>query len=102
MAILMVGCTSVVIVMHTLGVMAIQKTLGRLADEELREWKKKVHATFDRLWKEKFMKREMAYQWISKQLGIPRNITHIGMSDVEMCKKNVELRKQELQKYTCN
>jgi len=64
---------------------------GRLANKELREWKKKAHAAFDPLWQNKHMKRKEAYTWLSEKLGTPRNYTHIGMFSVETCKKVVEI-----------
>lgn len=76
------------------------KALGRLADQELREWKIKAHFLFDRLWKKKvtqgFSKkyaRFKAYSWLSKELKIEMDRTHIGMFDVDQCKKVVELCK---------
>ena len=45
------------------------KPLGRLADKELRYWKKEAHAAFDHLWKSKKMKRGHAYGWLAEQLG---------------------------------
>lgn len=63
------------------------KPLGRLANAELREYKKKAHAAFDPLWKDGGMKRIEAYGWLSKQLELPMDETHIGMFDIDMCKK---------------
>lgn len=66
------------------------KALGRLANAELREWKKKAHAAFDPVWKER-QSRNKAYKWLSKALGINRKHTHIGMFDIEECKRTVEV-----------
>ena len=63
--------------------------LGRLADRELREWKKKAHAAFDPLWKYCGMPRNEAYQWLADKLSIPRDQCHIGMFNIEMCQKVV-------------
>lgn len=75
-----------------------EKALGRLADAELRKWKIKAHFLFDMLWKKKisqgFSKKEArsrGYAWVSKELKIPPEFTHIGMFDVDDCKKLVEL-----------
>ena len=35
--------------------------------------------------------RKAAYRWLSKQLGISAKICHIGMFDVETCKRVVEI-----------
>lgn len=69
------------------------KALGRLANKELRYWKKEAHKHFDRIWKEKHMKRKEAYQWLSDELGIASEYTHIGMFSIVTCKRVVELAK---------
>lgn len=74
------------------------KALGRLANAELRYWKKEAHAKFDLLWQKKITKgfskkeaRGSTYKWLSEQMGLPIDLTHIGMMDVEQCKRVVEL-----------
>jgi hypothetical protein len=74
------------------------KALGRLANEELREWKKKAHDLFDELWMRKVGQgfsyrnaRTLAYKWLSDQMKIRVDQTHIGMFDVDRCKNVVEL-----------
>jgi zinc-finger-containing domain len=83
------------------------KPLGRLANKELREWKQKAHAAFDPLWQEKLRRRiaergpayrkhyarGSAYRWLAEQLAIPFNDCHIGMFDVDTCKRVVALCK---------
>lgn len=70
--------------------------LGRLANAELRAAKKLAHYYFDKLWKDGFMKRQSAYKWLSNELGIDPEHTHIGMFDVEQCNKTAELSKLKL------
>ena len=75
------------------------KALGEVANKELRHWKKKAHAYFDPLWRAKIKRdgvskskaRGMGYLWLSDQLGIPPAETHIGMFDVDMCRRVVDL-----------
>lgn len=74
------------------------KALGRLADANLRNWKKLAHHYFDALWKQKMKQglsktkaRALAYQWLSNQLGMPPERTHIGMFDVVECKSTVQV-----------
>ncbi|MCY7484311.1 zinc-finger-containing protein [Paenibacillus alvei] len=67
------------------------KPLGRLANKQLREYKKAAHAAFDPLWKSGEFYRQQAYAWLSKQMGLPRYQTHIGMFDVEQCKRVIEI-----------
>ena len=69
------------------------KPLGRLADKELRYWKKAAHKAFDPLWKTRKMRRNQAYKWLAEQMGLPPKETHIGMFDVAKCKKVVKVCK---------
>jgi hypothetical protein len=63
-----------------------EKPLGRLANPELRYWKKQAHDKFDRLWKGGVMNRSRAYTWLSRTLNIPLDECHIGMFDIDQCK----------------
>lgn len=73
--------------------------LGGLANAELREWKQKAHAAFDPLWEAKIRRdgcskskaRKAGYLWLSEQLGIPPEKTHIGYMSVEECQKVVQV-----------
>ena len=49
------------------------KPLGRLANSELRNWKKAAHAAFDPLWKYGPYRgrRNEAYRWLSEKMGTP-------------------------------
>lgn len=67
------------------------KPLGILANAELRGWKKRAHFYFDRLWKSKIMTRAQAYKWLSEQLNKNIAQTHIGMFDVDDCKRVVDV-----------
>lgn len=74
------------------------KPLGRLANSELREAKKKAHFYFDQLWRraidegrKKYIARNAAYKWLSTELGTPLTYTHIGMFDINLCDKVVKL-----------
>lgn len=79
------------------------KALGRLANKSLREAKKKAHYWFDQLWKsprntvrDMVRERVRRYKWLSKQLGIPKEYTHIGMFGNETCHRVVVRSKLEL------
>lgn len=81
------------------------RPLGRLANKELREWKVKAHAAFDPLWERKLAKRRRergpdypkaaargsGYKWLAQQLGIEQKDCHVGLFDVETCKRVVEI-----------
>ena len=71
------------------------KPLGRLANAELRDWKKQAHAAFDPLWQGGRMKREAAYAWLAQQLSIHVNQTHIGMFDAAQCRQVIQICNNE-------
>lgn len=73
------------------------KPLGRLANRDLREAKIAAHAAFDPLWRAKVRRdgcsrskaRGKGYKWLAGQLGIEAKDCHIGMFDVETCRRVV-------------
>lgn len=87
------------------------QALGRLANAELREAKKEAHFYFDqiaktnlinKIWKKHIpntSNRSKAYLWLSSQLGIPHEVCHIGMFDVDNCKRVIELCKPICETY---
>lgn len=79
--------------------------MGRLANDELRLWKRKAHAAFDPLWrvcahnkKKKGSARGRAYQALADILGIPVQDCHIGEFDEALCQRTIaaipQLRRQ--------
>lgn len=67
--------------------------LGRLANSELRKAKQEAHAAFDPKWmlKDGKHRRKYAYAWLASQLRIDSKDCHIGMFDVETCRRVVEI-----------
>lgn len=73
--------------------------LGRLANKELRVAKQAAHLAFDPLWKTKLERgecskgqaRQAAYSWLSHALDIRPDQTHIGMFDVETCRRVIKV-----------
>lgn len=65
--------------------------LGRLANKELRLAKIRAHAAFDPLWKSGKMQRGAAYTWLSKQMNLSIEKTHIGMFNLEQCREVVRI-----------
>nr|WP_200562659.1 zinc-finger-containing protein [Paraburkholderia aspalathi] len=61
------------------------RPLGELANAELREAKKSMHAAFDPIWQSNQMRRKQAYQWLADALGIPVDKCHVGMFSIEQC-----------------
>lgn len=64
-------------------------SLGRLANSQLRFWKKEAHKYMDMLWKEEDMTRKEVYQVLSEYLNIPPEYCHIGMFSLKTCKEVV-------------
>jgi hypothetical protein len=77
---------------------------GRLANAELRKAKTAAHAAFDPIWQYRLsVKRKTdksytkgharggRYKKLGELMGIPGENCHIGMFDVEQCKKAVEI-----------
>lgn len=76
------------------------RALGRLANAELRLWKRMAHDAFDPIWKAqeaagtpKYIARTEIYKWLSGAMGIDPRYTHIGMFGVEQCRAVIELCK---------
>lgn len=65
--------------------------LGRLANAELRKARQKAHAAFDPMWKGGGQKRKEAYSWLASRIGVDVKDCHIGMFDVETCRRVVEV-----------
>ena len=68
-----------------------KEPLGTLADAELRKMRKEAHDCFDVLWKKTKLSRTQAYSWLSNQMGLPIEKTHIGMFEIEQCQKVIEI-----------
>lgn len=67
--------------------------LGRLANAELRYWKRQAHEAFDPLWQRGRFKgyRNAAFGWLAGKMGLPVEKTHIGMFDIAQCKKSIRI-----------
>lgn len=76
-----------------------KRPLGRLANAELRKAKIAAHAAFDKLWQGKMLRdecskgeaRRAGYKWLAEQLDIEPKKCHIGMFDLDLCAKVVEV-----------
>ncbi len=69
------------------------KPKGRLANAELRKWKMAAHDAFDPLWQvgEFKRRRNAAYAWLAEKMGLPKEQTHIGMFDIDQCKRVIQI-----------
>ena len=73
--------------------------LGRMANKELRTAKAAAHAVFDPLWLAKMERhgsskqdaRNAGYRWLADELGITVDKCHIGMFDLALCRRTIEL-----------
>lgn len=72
------------------------ESLGRVANKELRYWKKEAHKYFDIIWNEKHETRSNCYKYLSEHLKIPTEFTHIGMFNVKTCKEVADWSKMIL------
>lgn len=73
--------------------------LGRLADKELRNEKKRAHDHFDVIWRNNYMTRSETYAELSEFLNIPSQYTHIGMFNIDTCKKVQAWSKNIMSKF---
>lgn len=64
--------------------------LGVPANQETKTWRIKAHAAFDDFWHGK-MRRGEAYKWLQQKLGLSADECHIGMFNVERCKRVIEV-----------
>lgn len=65
---------------------------GTLANPELRAARKVAHAAFDPRWQRRGGRgRSAAYRWLARQLGLSEDECHVGLMDLEMCRRVVEV-----------
>lgn len=66
---------------------------GTLADAALRRARKAAHAAFDPLWQRRGggNRRSVAYAWLARQLGLGVDDCHMGLFDLETCRRVVEV-----------
>lgn len=64
--------------------------LGRLADRELRDLKKKCHILLDHKWKAHKVPRTDMYLWVQRIMGLSEPQAHIGELDSNQCYKLME------------
>ena len=75
------------------------KAYGRVAQKPLRNYRKEAHRLFDGMWQikmrinpgmSKTKARRKAYTWLSKEMGLPIELTHIGMFDIPQCQQVIK------------
>ena len=71
--------------------------------KKLRVIKAKAHSYFDPLWQNKVFNknrslsynRKQAYKWLSIMMNIPESKCHIGLFDVDTCRKVIKICKRK-------
>jgi len=71
-----------------------RKSLGTMADKELRLLRRECHKLFDIYWWDK-ESRKCAYDWLRDKMVLGRHEAHIGKLDIRQCKKLLELLNKE-------
>lgn len=67
------------------------KPLGTLANEELRQYRRRAHDAFDQIWKRHGVTRPNAYKWLASAMNLSKEDTHIGMFNINQCLKVIEI-----------
>lgn len=67
------------------------RPLGTPADKALRTARRMAHQAFDPIWKGRCMSRSGAYAWLSQEMGLSVENTHIGMFDLAQCAKVMQI-----------
>lgn|GEM_PF-1633466 len=67
------------------------RPLGIPADSDTKRARITAHNVFDRIWKDKYMRRGDAYAWMAEQMGMEKDEAHIGRFDMEQCEKLIAI-----------
>jgi hypothetical protein len=67
------------------------KPMGKVANTVLRLKRQETHRIFDSFWKAQGWSRSAAYRWLSRQLQIPEEDTHIALMEMDECEKIIRL-----------
>ena len=67
------------------------RPLGNVANETLRLKRMETHRVFDGFWRRRGMTRSQGYNWLAKQMELPKSHTHIGGFEMEQCQKVIDL-----------
>lgn len=59
-------------------------------ESDINKLKSQAHKYFDMLWKIKYIERNEAYLWLSKQLEVEEPMAHMSKMNESMCKKVIE------------
>ena len=68
-----------------------KRPLGNVANKALRLKRMETHQVFDSFWRDQGMTRTAAYKWLSEQMALPENQTHIGGFEIDQCQQVIDL-----------
>jgi ssDNA-binding Zn-finger/Zn-ribbon topoisomerase 1 len=89
------GCSGYPACDATVGAHPDGSPLGTPANQPLKDARIAAHASFDRLWKGGGS-RGRAYRFLQSALNLSEDACHIGMFDLAMCARVVEVCDREL------
>lgn len=64
-----------------------KRPLGGMVGEYTRLMRGRAHGWFDKIWQEGYMKRDRAYQWLAKAMGVDKDDCHIAMFNDDQCRQ---------------
>jgi len=70
---------------------ATGESLGKPANKETKEMRIMAHEAFDSQWEGTPIKRNEAYKILAQKMDIPGKECHIGLFDIDQCKKVIEI-----------
>lgn len=87
------GCIEFPLCRHTHGAHPDGRPLGTPAGPVVKAARVSAHAALDRLWKGRDapMNRDAVYAWLRHTLSIPAVRCHIGLFDLPLCRRVVQL-----------
>lgn len=65
------------------------KPQGVPGNKETREWRRRAHMVFEKMWKSEGVSRSSAQRWLAKKLKIPPTRCHFGYMNIPMLKRVV-------------
>jgi len=85
------GCTRYPDCQGTHGAHPDGSPKGTPANKETREARIKAHFVFDQIWKNGYMLRRQAYNWLRTHMDLSHSEAHIGQFDREQCETLIKL-----------
>lgn len=74
--------------------------LGTLADQPLRESRKRNKDVFEAYWRRAGMSRKEAYEWLAEQLAIDKGEAHWACFEVDACERAGAICRSSLERFS--